>query len=314
MRMFQVLLEPDGRKPPTTFYQRLHRLGLRVRGDDSKSPIERRTSGSSLEETGVIFQEGAILCASESLARTIYNLAKEQGIANAMLGVVEFEDHVSLTNEDARIMSRIHAVHGRRGRPPSDEEKHDWTICCLEEIRSFEVSDTANVVNCPSCKGFRIKARPGPIVRVKRPTSGTNFEKWLRTRFIAGGFEVPIFDDNGADAPMSVVAQPAEQAGIDLIKGSSQFLVDVENIPDQLAFRVLDAVFASRVYFPAESRKRDRLAACTEAFANGANAAGVRLAEAPNSVDLFDAGALIPHVEIAKVWIHLRGTSNGNGH
>jgi len=45
--MFLVLIEWDGLQPPTSYYNRLKSLGIRVRGDKSEAPVVRRASSKN---------------------------------------------------------------------------------------------------------------------------------------------------------------------------------------------------------------------------------------------------------------------------
>lgn len=302
--MFIVVTEWDGEKPPTTYYKRLHQLGLKVRGDKSLSPLERRaTEGGS-----VIVQEGAVLCASESLAREVAMLAEHLGATIVQVGEVELEN-IRMTDEDMRVFQRVESVFGRRGRPPT--EAFDWCVTCLEEARSFNVHDATDVVNCPNCKGLKIKARQGRQAIMRLPLTGSAFDDWMMTRFYSGTFEVPDVVDSTDplfsesiepdDVYLDDIRDPREQAIVERIQNSPQVIEYADQIND---LWIIDLLFVAQLMHDEQERMSKRVAVVTKLFERGLDPSEVKLRQAPDHYDLADLGTVIQPRRAAEMYVH----------
>ena len=201
--MWCVVIEWDGKQPPTAFYKLMHRLGLRVRRPDldkTKAPAERRRSDST-NESATTAQEGVYWLASESLARQVAGYAQAFHARAVSFGEAEFTDSFVPNEFDRAAYRQIEIEYRRRGRPPV-RPPQDWVVTCLEQARSFQVSDAEFVIQCPDCGGLRINTRNG-VLNVYEPPAPADplGEYWLRTRFSHGHFEVPITDEGGAKPP-----------------------------------------------------------------------------------------------------------------
>lgn len=325
--MYLVIVEWDGKMPPTVYYDRLHKLGLFVRGNKDQGVIERRTSVAAGEGMGgVIGQEGAIVCPSESLARTVANLAKREGARLVRVGLVDFEGSTSdnqygedivMTQEDARIMAKIEQALGKRGRPSrEDKDTMEWVVTCYEEATTHQVDDEKTVVNCPSCKGFRYILRPGRQISFTKPADMSVFDYWRNSRFITGRFEVPIDDEGGSSvAPVPIqIASLNEAEVVKMIENSkTSFIEPMEALTrtKNHLYHLLDIVFCNRSYIPKDSRDHFRLEAMTEALRMGANPRGLSFAEPTKSVDILDLAYHLHKDTTASYYVQAGHLSNG---
>lgn len=299
--IWTVVMEWDGEKPPTTYYNRLHSYGFRVRGDKEKNPIARRVpwwNAASSMGKGVIIQESVVVCDSESLARLIYDTAVNNGAKNVQMFSGDAVDK-RLTVEDAKIMAEIEGKLGRRGRPAKDS-KVNWVVTCYEKCNTQTVEESVHVVNCPCCGGTRIYAREGEMPSYKFP-SGDIFDAWKRHRFASGRFEVA--NDGDQEPPQSVAISDAKEAKtIEVIRKSKGLLNRLSMVNPRIARSILDAVFASRTYLGEELRQEARVRAFVDMTKRGAGTTDVSLIESNDHFDLIDAAAVIGPAKIASLW------------
>lgn len=305
--MYIVMIEWDGKKPPTLYYDRLKKkFGLYVRGDkDEKNPLVRRTNWRAMQkaETAVVFQEGAIMCTSESLARRILMYAEDNGAKNIVLMDAERIDF-NVTVEDAKIFQQLEAKFGQRGRPSG--QKSNFVITCFEEAATYPVYDSFHALICPACKGNRTRSHVGDIVNYKLPDDGDIVEAWLRNRFTRGEFEIPDSGDN--DPPATVnVTNVDELRIINQIKASPTLMADIARMPRRQAAAFLDAVFCSRTYVSAEARRDARVKACVTLYEQGVQSTEISLLERPSEFDLLDASAVAEPDKTAALWLVLHG-------
>ena len=192
---FVIMIEWDGRIPPTKWYDRLHRMGLKVRGDKDVSPVARRMTNGLNERTtsrrgdknGVVFQEGSILCDSYSAARLIASLASELGARSVSVGNIELTDF-HMTQLDLNALEGISKTWSKRG-PKFHDDAGNYCVTCLEEGKTFEVDALATPVICPSCNGTHFTVRKGSTADVA--VKAFDFDGWLSSRFYGTGFEIP---------------------------------------------------------------------------------------------------------------------------
>lgn len=303
--MYIVLIEWDGDIPPRTYYSRLHSLGLFVRSTDDASnkkkglgPIKRRGSAGTVG--GVIVQEGAIVCASESLAREVAALAKNEGAKVVQFGTVEVTDY-QMGVDDAIQFAKIEMILGKRGRPTS--EKFHWVVTCFEEMITTETDEEVrHVVTCPQCGSLNIKVRTGGVIKYRFPENGTVFERWARHRFSNGSFEVPE-ESKGAPVPPKFVdisfSEPKEAAVIEIMQKSADFLSQVEKLPLPIALNVLDGVLSARAYRTEETRRTARVTSCVHLFERGYPPDKVSISEQTNLIDLLDASLMLTPIGAA---------------
>lgn len=280
--MWIVLIEWDGKQPPSKFYRRMDGLSFRVRGDKEVSPLLRRDTGR-----GVIFQEGAILTASHSQARTIATIAIEEGAKNVSFGRCALSENFTPSHEDMQVLNRIHQVMGQRGPKPP---KEIWTVACMECAQATPI-ETHHPVNCPSCGGMLIHARRGQPAKFTDP-GGCVFELWLRTRFAGPHWEPVTIDRLGIIPPVvNEIYSDRERETADLLKASPAMGM-LDKMSRETALRFLDGMFVNRAYTPTERRLQGRMETAVEFFKRNGNPADFRLTEPPQP-DLVDAAGVV---------------------
>ncbi|MGW8177826.1 MAG: hypothetical protein ACWGQW_03415 [bacterium] len=237
---YVVLIEWDGKAPPTTWYNRLHDYDLYIRGDgrDDKeeSPLARRYSEY---RNGVVFQEGAIVVHSQSFAHLLAGYAQQCGAKTVSVGLMTVEQYI-MTDDDSHVFERIVAATSKRG-PKSKAGAGTYTVTCFEEGHSVEVDLKEPPQVCPICSGFQITWHKGTRKDVAFSNHGNAFEYWKDTRFCTGVFEIPnaTFD-----------AKPVKA------KGSIDFDFDFE-LPDEfeVAIKLLDAAWCAKELLGRENTK-----------------------------------------------------------
>jgi hypothetical protein len=301
--MFIVIMEWDGKKPPTTFYNRMHTMGLYVHGSKDEralSPLVRRTP-KNLRDTGlenIICQEGCFVCVSEKMARWVSSEARTHGATNIQI-VQGHEVESNLTEEDAKIWKQIEDKLGRRGRPSGVATK--WVITCFEECVSSEIEDALYAVNCPACHSPFQRSRPGEMNSFKLP-DGDVFEAWLRHRFATGQFEIPALGDELP--PVLPALDPLEASIIDKMRASKRLVSEIMAVDAKdrnQAVRMLDAVFTGRAYISKTVRDESRLRAALDLYQKGVDQSRVSILEDANQYDLID-GAHIAPLRVAGLW------------
>lgn len=196
---FIVIIEWDGKIPPTPYYHRLRKMTSGVRGNEDKdiSVIARRAANMPEDDMrGLILQEGAIITPSESLAGGIAALAREYGAPMVHIGEVSLKNYNRINEADRKAMDRVNEAYGRRGRP---HKAIGWMVTCMEEMSSTFVPSASYVPSCPSCGGFSITVYPAnkPITYVYQVEKGGEYSlinEWLVTRFGSGKFMLPYPD------------------------------------------------------------------------------------------------------------------------
>lgn len=328
--MHLVVAEWDGKKPPNRFYQRRSRMGINVRGDDpkkKKSILERRMTFveetddgkfmKSMNDLGggaVIVQEGTVLCESYSLARQYAALSMEEG-ARLVLGPlsVNIDESSLFTLEQGDIdsLSRLHSVHGKKGRPTGD--KHDFVVCCMEEAKSYIVPDVRDVTNCPNCHGANIRRRMGnaipsfqPYPRKKVVDPFDLFGYWVATRFTQGVYETPKTDIMGKKPPKledTVITFEKEHDLMNLIQGSQEFMALIGKLSPQTGLDLLDGAFCSRNFTPKNHRQKLRLSIITECLSQGADPKKVQMNEKPKTLDVIDCAAVVGSQSVVSIYM-----------
>lgn len=301
---YAVIIEWGGQAPPSRWYSRLSKLaslhvreGKHVFVEDDGEDADVSVLAARATQKGVIAQEGAIICASESLANTIANIAarglsmkqkdgsQRMVIPKAVLVGPYQPRAVVATPQDEEALARIEIQFGRRGRRPTEMET--FTVCCLEERQSYIVKGHT-CVNCPACGATNVKITHGAIEGYADP-GGNVVEAWMRTRFATGEYFSPL--EGEAPAP------PMPQVG----KEDSTFITNLMISPlfsqvlplDRAdAFNILDAAYVSRLHLSGERRLRARIEAATYYLQAGGSPLGLQLGETDNRYDLLDAGLL----------------------
>lgn len=273
---YVVIIEWDGQKPPSQWYSYLSHLtgghgkigaiaGLKDRTLDT---VARRTLTG--DASGIVVQEGCVICPSESLAETVASYARNivgprlDRMPVVAVGQVHLSFNPSMSPEVAPLIERVTNTLGKRGRKPPAQ---DWIVTCPECLSVSLVVD-ARPLNCPHCAGLRIHTQKGKPV-VYRDDNSDIFSFWLRTRFSGPHwqpFETQV--DEGIDAPavdalLSADATKDTERAIEAIR-TSALVSQLDEMPRPLALAVLDAIFAARAYFSAQKRQAARVGAVTE--------------------------------------------------
>lgn len=328
-----VIIEWDGAEASNTYYRRRHGLALKVRGEGAKQQMEdmldhvnpagigdtfqagegweiegvlARRKGDAEKETGVIFQEGAVLCPSEDLARAVYwltvkeiedmeadgRLEDDQGFQVRFpmveLGRASTTDRVTMSRKDTAILERIEDVLGKRGRKPDPEA---WAVSCRECNQVNQV-ETWRPLNCPNCGSLGISSRRGEAVPFKDP-GGDVVEAWKATRFAFIHWEPTAITEDGQDAPpFDGASVEREAAALELLDKSPDLDL-IRTMPRPVAFDFLDAMLTGRAYKGQETRLRLRAETATEWMISGGDALAINIMEPAEALDLIDAAHII---------------------
>ena len=197
-----VLIEWGGKKPSSSWYNRLHSYGLYSRQPnntkDEFSLLEwRATQNGGLKSerhNGMILQEGAIMVSSARLASDIAGWAKAEGCQFVHIGHMVTKEF-SMKESDLKAFQQLQKNVGKRG-PKRTTEVGKYVVTCLSEVKSYEVDLEATPFMCPYCRGSNITARMGKANSFQIAFEGTPEEYWLRTRFADGSFEIPEMGEN----------------------------------------------------------------------------------------------------------------------
>src|SRR3990167_9314034 len=313
-----ILIEWDGLKPPTRYYNRLHSLAIFVSGDKKQSPIERRLHSQG---SAVVAQEGSVLCSSESLARTIALLAQECGAKYVAVGQVDLHtkigEKLKVSEQDRQALARIESILGKRGRPPAEEDAQMFAVTCLEEIRGYD-HHTQVILACPGCGGMLFKCRPGKIATYVYRDGENVLDWWRKSRFINGHFEYAYAKNtNGKgtkhlpnDTP--IIGNEVEKNVADVLAKSDLYWLDlVKSVPSlfQSVVSILDGIFISRAYVSPETRQRDRVATITHIIIKyrTVDASRFQLAERDDRYDILDASSRVGWPSLANIILRTRG-------
>ena len=284
--MWIVLLEWGGATPPGSYYRRLHKIGLRVRGESDRSVLTRRKNDPS----SVVFQEGAIVVSSPSLAMTIASLAidfaNEHGLKppTVQVGELSLKFRGGISDEDRDVLDRIAGAFGKRGRPDPED---DWVVVCYECLTTQAVRARA-VVNCPACAATRVKIRRGKPNNLKDP-GGSLLAAWQRTRFgLNGTWEPPTRSTKEAPALKEItIDNHTERTTIGSLQQSG-IERTLASLSRREAFEVLDAILTARGHWPKEERLAARAKAAI-AYVQSGGSLGAILLNEPDVPDLLSA-------------------------
>lgn len=199
-----VVVEWDGQKPSSTFYNRLHEYGLYSKGRNKEEfslyqwRSSRRGKGNTESKNGMVLQEGLIVVNSLTLAKDIMYWAKKEGAAVVQIGYMNLSDF-SMSPEDLEHYRKFETVVSRRG-PKPESEKGVYVVTCYDEAKSYEIDAHSIPAMCPMCGGSNIQSRMGRLKRYQPFSKAiaafdTVETYWLRTRFSSGQFEVPVIAD-----------------------------------------------------------------------------------------------------------------------
>jgi hypothetical protein len=288
---YAVLIEWDGKRPPTRWYDRLRSLGYKVQGSKDASPLARRDSHNN---NGITFQEGALLCREESEARTLAHLANEMGAANAMVITYTALD-LSMSEQDFAALSRIQSTLGRRGRPPAATPK--VTVChdCGKASDVFGAS-----FRCHYCGGTDISQRDGQrtVIRLAPNLPGSPLG-YIASRYLETWHEEPDIQQDNPDAVLIDPAGPnysASHSEVDAITHTEAYRLAEEAYQKGLItwenlYRIMDIIRLVQTR-GSERRTLDRVTVIQRHIRAGGDIAGIRLDSRLDKVDLFDCAAI----------------------
>jgi ribosomal protein S27E len=288
-----VLVEADGNQMPPMYYRRLRSLAYKVRGDKEQGPLERRDEGQ-----GVIFQEGAFLCPSYSLARSVAFLARDmfnkipdlEGYPTVQVFRMQQVASLTRTPQDAQILNRIETVLSKKGRKP---KATDWVVSCTECCEANHVHDWT-ALNCPNCGGLLIHSRKGKPASYRDP-GGDVFDAWRRLRFANGLHWEPVKLSEDEEAPLPPEVKDLspglsqEQKTVEKIRNSGKFLQTLRSMERETAFAFLDTALVNRTYRDSNSRNEKRVQTAVAFFARMDDPTAISLVEPADEVDLIDA-------------------------
>ena len=202
--VYMVLYEFAGKKPPSTFYNRLHAYGLYSRQpqDTELGVLQWRASrgGSkrSVAQHGIVLQEGIIATSSYDLAQKIAAYAQDMGAEVVKVGhMVVNEFHMN--EKDQKVFEELKAKVEKRGPKPKAEAGR-YTVTCLDESMSYTVDTDEVPMVCDKCASSNILTRRGALPTFQdfdgEWDEDDPFGYWKRTRFNAGQFEIPKLASN----------------------------------------------------------------------------------------------------------------------
>ena len=305
---FLVIVEWDGVKPPTSYYNRLKYMTTRVRGDDSIGPIARRSQNNHGSEA-LILQEGVFLCSDLSQAKVIAMIAQNYGAAYVQISetTVIADNIITATGEDVAAMERVTDILGKRGHP---YDERTWAVTCLVDVVvNEEVS--RGVIKCPACGATAIRVREGSPAKYSVPTDVGTFEAWARLRFFNGSYEVPLLGKGYKKPPANYkITNNIDKDIFDLMAASDFEKLDYLTFRD--GFAILDAIFLSRLMNEHAYRQKRRVQAIAYTLINYPDAGGIRMAERSDVVDLFDASSRYNPQYIAAWWLQMHNATKTN--
>lgn len=204
-----VLIEWNGKKPSSTWYNRLHAYGLYSREPESDKAeyslmdwrASRKGHNKSDAHRGLILQEGAIMVSSVQLANDIAGWAKAEGCSFVHIGHLVTREF-SMSASDQRAFESLQKNIGKRG-PKRQAEVGQYAVTCMSEVKTYQCDLEATPFGCPYCGGSNIVARMGTINRFQMDFEGTAEDYWKRTRFASGTFEVPEMIANKLGKPVA---------------------------------------------------------------------------------------------------------------
>lgn len=295
---FIVLVEWDGRKPPTSWYSYLEQYGLTTKrgaryNEERQSPLSRRLTGDN--PYGLAFQEGAIVVNSGDLARKVASTARYYGATTISIGSISVNPF-TMSEQDEAALAKVMAVTSKRG-PKAKSEEGRYSIFCIEEAVTHITDLRERPVCCPNCGSSRItwhRAEQGKIVKTFDPSSDDLLKYWVATRFDKNGiFETPSKTRANAELPELPDVDTFEQGIKNQINLTTEFAHDNAEIIDGDGLEILRAMDVAYCVqsISDEERLSKRIAALREFYAGGRNTV-YPMAINPLHVDLVDVAAM----------------------
>ena len=251
-----VIIEWGGKKPSSSWYNRLHSYGLYSRSpkstDNEFSLLEWRASqrGSSKMESrrGVILQEGLIVVNSLTLAEDIARWAKnENKAALVQIGHMTVSDF-TMSERDFAVFDKLQSAVSKRG-PKVVGDSGFYAVTCFDDVKTYSIEADSLPVMCPMCGGSNVQSRMGQLHIYQQYSKilGDMDDYWKGTRFSEGVFEVPVLKAN--DTQFYPV--PKENVSIKLPDlDCPKLLHDAQAEPDEY-FHLMDVVYCVSTMQPA---------------------------------------------------------------
>lgn len=280
---YVVIIEWDGNRPPSKWYDRLTKLGLSTTGtgDKNTSVLDRRASwkpGGEGEERALVHQEGTIICQKESTARTLAFLAQELGAKAVSYGNLQIYD-LFMTPQDQVALDQIASTLGKRGKPTNITR---WVVTCHDEGLTREIEGRQPAC-CPHCQSFHTTSRAGELTPVKLDETKDPFQEWVSSRFVTGGFEIPRVSEDGA-VPSGVPMAFVDVERVNKIPVSIGF--DFSSLTFENKLRLYDLVFLA-LGISEDDRQKTRIKTVADYVANGLSITAATLIAGPK-IDKFD--------------------------
>lgn len=286
---YTLLIEWDGNQPPKTWYRRLAsfriKAGRQPAPQKTGNPLTHRNQEGG-QDSAVMFQEGAIICSTESTARLLASFAVGYGAVN--VSIIEGEIiHFEMTPKDAQTLNRVNSALGKRGRSKAEV----WTVAC-KECMQVGLMEAPHAIYCPTCLGVEILARRGAPVIHSDP-GGHIVDAWVRSRFANQPHWEPVqWSDNGTIPPAgNKQIAAADKQIISLIGKSTKFLEFLEQLNRETAVAWLDAVYLNRRYVPSDVRDEKRISVIAQYVRAYKDVSSLSFVEEPE-IDLIDGWKL----------------------
>lgn len=325
--LYGVIIEWGGQEPPGKWYRTMrHLTGFSVRSrkvgkalggvaprtvltvpgdlaDDLAKVGMNFVAGASDDprsnDFGGIAQEGAIIVASYTLARTLY-LLLDEGFTITDHGeevlmkpekvyfmTLTIEDSFGPSPADAMAMARIRATLGKRGPRPKEKP---YAITCYECQFTYGLEVHA-VLRCPKCGGQHIRPRQGQIAAYADP-GGDLVGAWLRTRFGNGHWEFGGWGTTPAPEAAAIKISDPDELGFVRTLVASPLLGQLAGLERAEQMAVLDAAMTIRLRWQPARRSLARTEALVQYFILGGSHLAVKLAEG-KTFDMFDAAGIM---------------------
>lgn len=241
-----VILEWDGKQPNGTFYDKMHKLGVWVRGGDKQeqSPLIRRASMGRGDVYAIAIQEGAYLCKNIDIAKEISELAVRHGAKIKIAGYL-MQANFAMTASDFQVFGDFTKRMGKRGRPRGDE-KGIYTVTCFFEGITYEAELESAPVQCSECGSYRIQFEIGrkPVFYYDREDLKDLWAFWLCTRFNDDGrFRVPALVKPGEKNAVMPRRTPSVNFPKPNFTNCDDFFAKIGKVSDLEMLSVYDAAF-----------------------------------------------------------------------
>lgn len=249
---YMLVVEWNGAHPPTSWYNKLHSMGLWVRprrnAENRESTLQARKRSSS---NGLVLQEGVIIVNNEADLEELSRAARHLGAKTVLAGIASIEQ--SADRDDLAAVASFESKEIQVFR-----KARTHLLTCLEELATHEIG--TRVSACPKCRTSNIILRPDAIPYRVNPypmKAISLFDFFVAARFWKGpnadpSYEFNQFDDTlpGPDKTDFNIASIASLKGdnaLASLRTSTLYALVVEYYykclepnRDEIALRLLD--------------------------------------------------------------------------